>query len=660
MKNLKKIVACTLAAATLIPGAAFAKSFSDVKSNGPYGWAYDAIDVLSDRSIIAGYPDGKFKPDKEVYFLETCSLLKGIMNPSDTETKTALNKYKDLLNKLKVDDWAKEAVAVCLYRDVFSEDTLKIAHNNKMFDAKKIEVPYRKDIAVFYAKALKLKRDSDHSVLKHKDIGNLKDFTKDYLTSLVKANIFTATGSNGKFEGERGIRRSEMAIITKASYDYTAKQEVETISGKVLLASTVNDMNRVIIETSIKRYSFAYDANTKVTSNGKVLSTKDIKEGQTVKISYVQGNINGVEGLAKEIEITDIMEGFVGYVSDISSNGFTARYASNSTNVDYTKSESIPTTNIGSYYLETPANIYILGYKSNLGQIKAGDLIEYKTNSQGRVTDLYVTPRTGNVSGLIKSIGNVLPNSQIREFTLTLNDGRDYKFYAKVDSYGKNPLLDNKKVGDNFYAPTNFRYIGENLVNQNQGATVFGKITDFSIDNARNAGTLTIADYATNRSYSYNIVNNNAYWGMSDSKITSISGNNLRSGNVYAILTLKGNNIETMRFFDNSYDSRGYGIYKVTAFKGRDNLSSLYQKDLFTIINSQQIVSNTNLRTLDRETFEAQNINLRDGERGDFIVVVQESLNSYRPIYITPVMYLYGVSNNPYYSNGGGRILDIR
>ena len=62
MKNLKKIVACTLAAATLIPGAAFAKSFSDVKSNGPYGWAYDAIDVLSDRSIIAGYPDGKFKP----------------------------------------------------------------------------------------------------------------------------------------------------------------------------------------------------------------------------------------------------------------------------------------------------------------------------------------------------------------------------------------------------------------------------------------------------------------------------------------------------------------------------------------------------------------------------------------------------------------------
>lgn len=61
-KNLRRVAALGLAAIMLAPSATFAKEFKDVKKNNKYSWAYNAIDVLSDKNVISGHPDGEFKP----------------------------------------------------------------------------------------------------------------------------------------------------------------------------------------------------------------------------------------------------------------------------------------------------------------------------------------------------------------------------------------------------------------------------------------------------------------------------------------------------------------------------------------------------------------------------------------------------------------------
>ncbi|HML37373.1 MAG TPA: S-layer homology domain-containing protein [Bacillota bacterium] len=56
--------------ASMILGSAavtYAAGYPDVKTSN---WAYDAVNAMSDRAIVKGYPDGSFKPDHTVTYGE--------------------------------------------------------------------------------------------------------------------------------------------------------------------------------------------------------------------------------------------------------------------------------------------------------------------------------------------------------------------------------------------------------------------------------------------------------------------------------------------------------------------------------------------------------------------------------------------------------------
>ena len=80
------------------------KTFSDVSSNH---WAYNYIKRATDNSIINGYEDGTFKPDKEVSFVEAAAMMLRRM---------------DLDNELKGLEWPDGYILLAmdkgLYRDV--------------------------------------------------------------------------------------------------------------------------------------------------------------------------------------------------------------------------------------------------------------------------------------------------------------------------------------------------------------------------------------------------------------------------------------------------------------------------------------------------------------------------------------------------------------
>lgn len=631
MKKSKRFLALSLAVA-MLPTYSFAKQFSDVATTGTYKWAYSAIDELSNKNIIAGFNDGTYKPENLVSLPQTLSLLKGIINPSSDEVTKATNTYgKDLIN-LGMDTWAIDAAAICLQNNVITMKQLESAKGNGQIGAGSKIYPAREDIAVFYAKALGLGKNSDISNLRHKDIYDLSKDKKEYLSSLVKAGIFTATGSNGKFNGKNGIRRAEMAIITKAAYDYKSKIQVTTAKGEVILASSTNNLNRFIIKNGSTTLGFEYNGNTKFTINGTSADATKLKEGQEVEVKYQKGVGEGVEGTAVEVTIKDVVTQYVGYVSGVYSNQVKVKYTNNSSSIDLKASDSISTSKETNFTLGTNPDITILGIASPLSNVKEGDMVEFNLDAQGYLTKMAVTPKSGQISGVLKEIGSVDAYKLLKEITVTLKDGKDYKFYVRLDANLKNPKIDNLKVGNTINEYTNYRFIG-NKSNINFGNVAFGTIEKVDYDNntRRNPIGITIKEYATGNRYDY-IINNN----------TTVNGSYNYNGSFYTgSYVLIENNGSYIKNIQLSNNNSNYGFYRVSAKLNSYN----YLKNMF-IVSRYDVLQGPVTRNIIGYDFEVKGFNLPSFYQNynyDFVVQVFSDGS------ISPILILnQNNSNNGY------------
>lgn len=225
MRSLKRrAIPMVLALLLLLPGTGvFAATFSDVPKDH---WAYDYIYDLSEEGVINGYPQGKYYPNREVAYLEVLKLFRGMLNPGKEETEQANREFGSLVRIAGVPDWAQESVAFALKRNIITEITLESAKNKGLLVDNAKRVPDRNTIAVYLARALEMTPSDDFSVLQYEDLDKIDEQVKTYLVPLVKAGIFSPTGSDGNFEGNRGIRRSEMAKIIAESREEAKKVQI--------------------------------------------------------------------------------------------------------------------------------------------------------------------------------------------------------------------------------------------------------------------------------------------------------------------------------------------------------------------------------------------------------------------------------------------------
>ncbi|MDO5040615.1 MAG: S-layer homology domain-containing protein [Peptoniphilus sp.] len=273
MKKIYKILLIAISF-LMLPTGVYAKSFTDLKSHGEYGWAYDAVDNLSEKNIFGGYPDGTFKPHRAVSFLEIMQVIKNIKNPSRDELRAAEDRYYSLVNIYNVPSWATEAVCYNLSIDAITEKTLEAAELGGFLRDEDTVFPNRNSVTVYFGRAFDLPQ-GNMANLRHNDLDKIPQMTKDHLTGLVEAGIYAATGSDGYFNGSKYIRRSEVAIIADKYLTYlSGTSPVETgnlIENKVVkgVLSAVN-LN---------------GSNSTVTIDGKDYNT-DIN---SVKLSLMDG-----------------------------------------------------------------------------------------------------------------------------------------------------------------------------------------------------------------------------------------------------------------------------------------------------------------------------------------------------------------------------------
>lgn len=626
MKKSKRFLALSLAVA-MLPTYSFAKQFSDVAPTGTYKWAYSAIDELSNKNIIAGFNDGTYKPENLVSLPQTLSLLKGIMNPTSEEVTKATNTYgKDLIN-LGIDTWAIDAAAICLQNNVITMGQLQSAKKYDQIGPGSKSYPAREDIAVFYAKALGLGKNSDVSNLKHKDISDLAIEKKEYLSSLVKAGIFAATGSNGNFNGRNAIRRAEIAIITKAAYDYKSKVQVATAKGNVILASSTNNLNRFIIKDGNSTMGFEYNGSTKFTINGTSADATKLKEGQEVEVKYQKGLGEGVHGIAIEVTIKDVVTQYVGYVSGVYSNQVKVKYTNNNSSIDLKASDSISTSKESTLTLTTNPDITILGIPNPLSNVKEGDMVEFNLDAQGYLTKMVVTPKNGQISGVLKEIGSVDAYKLLKEITVTLKDGKDYKFYVRLDNNLKNTKLDSLKVGNTINEYTNYRFIGDNnkIIGNN---VVFGTILSIKTDSRNNVIGVTIKENSTNRELPFDIANNSYLNGQ-------YYLNGLRRGDTVLV---ENNGYYATSIKNYSNNTTNDSVYSVTAYL-RNNISSNTKNFEIT---SADLVAGPRVDGLRGKNFDVTGLNLPNFNSSYKFIIEIDSRNNIRPIMIIDNFTGYG------------------
>lgn len=554
--NLKRAAVLGLATIMLVPSATFAKEFKDVKKDNKYSWAYNAIDLLSDRGVINGHPDGEFKPGDSVSLEELLQLIKQVLNPSSDELKTAREKYEKVAKQNGVNSWAEEAICLALYRGYLDESALKKASERGFFKLSAREYPSRGDIAIFFARALNLNANGNTSLLRHSDQNKMSNTLKGYLASLVEAGIFSSTGSDGNFEGDRAITRAETAIITKASFDYASKNtlsnKVEKKKGTVILSSKLNNVNVIIIESNKQKFSFDIDSNTKYKLKDKDIKLEDIKAGQEVEIEYLKSNSNDREGVAKTITVTNAMLDMVGYVNSKGTNEITLRYRDYSDTLNFRTTSKISTSDTKTFKLDSNAKIKAYGKDLKLDDIRVDDLVEFKTNADNNITEMTVYPKEAQIKGRIISIDT--SNRDKAGLKIRLKDNKDYELYITNETKD----LDKITLNDDVNLYINYKVVMGLASNYNKDGNVMGEVVGYSGDESSFSNRNRYIDIKTNDGYTkkYYLANRFEIKDFRGYGLSQVTESYLRGKSVNLSFN-NYNEVETITIIDSSLQFSG-------------------------------------------------------------------------------------------------------
>ena len=173
-----------------------AKSFTDLPGEH---YAKAAVDALSAKGIISGYPDGSFAPDRAVNRMEFVKMLVAAFGIEKTDA--VIGSYTDL----KESDWYYDYCAAAI-----SNDILKGVSDTEIGAALPVT---RQDVCVLLDRMLKKKGyelEAEGTAL-FADEGDISDYAKESVRLFAQAGI--VSGSDGSFLPKDAASRAECAKI---------------------------------------------------------------------------------------------------------------------------------------------------------------------------------------------------------------------------------------------------------------------------------------------------------------------------------------------------------------------------------------------------------------------------------------------------------------
>lgn len=472
MKRCKKTVVVILTLMMLIssvPSFGAAQRFKDVPSTH---WAYSYVEEMASIGYIAGKGNGIFDPNGTLTFQEAMLLLSRLTNPTSQDRTTASYAFSSLLNELNVDNWAKEGLAVCLYKGIITETELK----SKKASIKK---PINKvDTGEYLVKAIglddvaKSKTVLSSQQIPYKDYLSIQANQLRYVAVLLDIGVYDPKGTGkGEFEPNSTLTRAVMAKMMVTAYNYLQKNpttpttptepeqpktpEGETVKSTILRVSKVGEYKLLSVDNG-RGGEIAYIImnNTSVTVDGKTTIYTSLEEGQEVELLVKKGTTELISIKAESVE--EIIQG---KIKTFSATGYKMK-------VEYVENKKTITRELT---IDDDANIYLDGKASKLKELREGDLVKLEVKNS-IVYDIKATSKVKEIEGYIKEIAPV-KDSKDKEYYITIVDSKEntHKFLvnSKTIIYRNNRRVDSceeLKLKDDAYVEADYDLVNQEYI----------------------------------------------------------------------------------------------------------------------------------------------------------------------------------------------------
>ncbi|AZN43256.1 S-layer homology domain-containing protein [Paenibacillus albus] len=174
-------------------------------------WAFSAIQDLVTRNVIAGYPDGKFRPERVVTRAEFAKImvLAAGLNPVKVDKST--------FSDIKATDWEAPFVeAAKPYLNAY-----KLTNGKLVF---KPDAPAtREDVAVAIVKLKGYNKTKlpDRTIIQamFKDYNSISSYAKDYVALAVENNLVSGFPDE-TFRAQQAVTRAQAASMLWRAYQY--------------------------------------------------------------------------------------------------------------------------------------------------------------------------------------------------------------------------------------------------------------------------------------------------------------------------------------------------------------------------------------------------------------------------------------------------------
>lgn len=608
--NLKRVFSLVLVfmlCITFIPmKTASAKTFKDVPKSH---WAYNYINEMSNKGYIQGYPNGTFRPSKNITFLEAMRFA-AILTQYDEKALQAARQVwlKDVV-ALGVPKWAQDNVVKCLAKQAVNMTTLKAAKKNKMFTTNK--PVSRVNLAEFFAGAMGVKSTDPVIALPFKDVNDIPEGTRAAVAGLIDAGVISEKGTGkGMFYPKRAVRRDQVARMVYSALEYQAKNTSNVNPVNPVNPVTPVNPTPTVVTGTIKEIGitgvtaimlvndntatgkvFSINPSTVITVDGSIGNLSSLLVGQNVTVT-ADSSLGAMQ--AKSINAKGVQFSLEGEVTNVDSSNKEIK-------ITYTDSTKNKVSKV--FKVDSDSSITINNRTRDLVDVKRGSQVK-ATIYNDKVKTLEVTASSDDYKGYIKKLNSreitiVSLNGRENTYKLPRNE-RDYDIYDSRDnsrrSYRERKLTYDElaRLGSVYVEiETDVKYDDE-VVSIDVGDGFDNEyIVSRNNDRGRDRSQYQIELYPKNSSNSYR--DRETYYYDYDLRADSFDSRNgvrvrdIGEGSRVVILDKDKDTIKRIMVIDTK-DNRGYGyndnyIYGKVIRKGADyvQVSDNYSSKTYVI-----------------------------------------------------------------------------
>lgn len=346
---MKKLVALILTVTLVLGTFSVFASFPDLEDSR-WDWARDEINEMTDKKIIAGYPDGNFGPADGVTKLQSLLLVARILGFYEEEMEPVVAKaeelYAGVIEPYGVSNVSE--VAFLMYYGIISENELSDYLGNAD------EILKRYEAAIILTKAAGAEKEvlsGTVVALKYDDTMDIPSNARRYVNYVTEKGYMVGM-TETTFEPNTSVTRAQMAVML---YRIMEDLSITYLTGDF---ANYDGTSLTLVQSGAHNVFTVSQAKLEIRVDGELSERSAIPVGGYVAIKYFGDTARYLDAFAPVID--DTITGRVSAVSAITKK---------LTIEPLDGSDAVTVT------IDNAAVITLAGSKSNYNEIKKGDTV---------------------------------------------------------------------------------------------------------------------------------------------------------------------------------------------------------------------------------------------------------------------------------------------